>query len=136
MTTDDYDSIFVNGEPRAVLDGRRNLLSFLRYDVGLTGTKYGCGEGLCGSCTVLIDGQSLRACQTTVGAVLGGSAMQCGYCIPGFVMATVALLGREPTPAPDQIREALSENLCRCGAYGRIQRAVEMAARRLAEAGG
>ncbi len=160
MTTDDYDSIFVNGEPRAVLDGRRNLLSFLRYDVGLTGTKYGCGEGLCGSCTVLIDGQPLRSCQTTVGAVLGGamttieglaregvlhpvqeafvelSAMQCGYCTPGFIMAIVALLGREPTPTADQIREALSENLCRCGAYGRIQRAVEMAARRLAEAGG
>ena len=159
MTTNDSNSVSVNGDTRAVPDSRRNLLSFLRYDVGLTGTKYGCGEGLCGSCTVLVDGQPLRACQTTVGAVLGGavttveglaledtlhpvqeafvqlSAMQCGYCIPGFIMAIVALLEREPRPTADQIREALSENLCRCGAYVRILRAVEMAARRLAEAG-
>lgn len=159
MTTKESISIFVNGDARAVPDGRRNLLSFLRYDVGLTGTKYGCGEGLCGSCTVLVDGQPIRACQTTVAAVLGGtvttieglarqgalhpvqqafvelSAMQCGYCTPGFIMATVALLGRQRSPTTDQIREALSENLCRCGAYGRILRAVETAARRLAEAG-
>jgi len=159
VTTDDSDSISVNGDTRAAPDSRRNLLSFLRYDLGLTGTKYGCGEGLCGSCTVLVDGQPLRACQTTVGAVLGGavttveglaregalhpvqeafvqlSAMQCGYCIPGFIMAIVALLEREPRPTADRIREALSENLCRCGAYVRIQRAVEIAAKRLTEAG-
>jgi nicotinate dehydrogenase subunit A len=102
---------------------------------------------------VLVDGQALRACMTTVGAVAGGSittieglaqgtalhpvqqafiedsAMQCGYCTPGFIMAAVALLSREPHPSSDQIREALAENLCRCGTYQRIQRAVERAAR-------
>ena len=151
-------SVSVNGEPREVGDVRRNLLSFLRYDLGLTGTKYGCGEGLCGACTVLVDGHPLRTCQTTVGAVIGGdittiealgadgelhpvqeafvemSAMQCGYCIPGFIMATVGLLNRQPRPTSGQIREALAENMCRCGAYVRIQRAIELASRRLAEA--
>lgn len=141
----------VNGEKRTAPDGARNLLSFLRFDLGLTGTKYGCGEGLCGSCTVLVDGQPLRACMTTVGAVAGGvlttieglaqggelhpvqqafvaeSAMQCGYCIPGFIMAAVGLLGREPRATSAQIREALAENMCRCGTYQRIQRAVERA---------
>ena len=135
----------------------RNLLSYLRFDLGLTGTKYGCGEGLCGACTVLVDGQPLRACQTTVGAVAGGtittieglardgalhpvqaafveeSAMQCGYCIPGFIMAAVALLNREGQPTGVQIREALAENMCRCGTYQRIQRAVEKAAQGMAE---
>ncbi|MEX0786679.1 MAG: (2Fe-2S)-binding protein [Dehalococcoidia bacterium] len=142
----------VNGEERTAEDGARNLLSFLRFDLGLTGTKYGCGEGLCGSCTVLVDGQPLRACMTTVGAVAGGSlttieglaqngelhpvqsafveesAMQCGYCIPGFIMTAVGLLSREPNASSAQIREALAENMCRCGTYQRIQRAVERAA--------
>lgn len=141
----------VNGEERTAQDGARNLLSFLRFDLGLTGTKYGCGEGLCGSCTVLVDGQPLRACMTTVGAVAGGSlttieglaqngelhpvqsafveesAMQCGYCIPGFIMTAVGLLNREPNASSAQIREALAENMCRCGTYQRIQYAVERA---------
>ena len=146
-------STHVNGQARQAPDGDRNLLSYLRYDLGLTGTKHGCGEGLCGACTVLVDGQALRACQTTVGAVAGGSvttieglaqnaalhpvqqafvdesAMQCGYCTPGFIMAAVALLSREPRPSGAQIREALAENVCRCGTYQRIQRAIECAAR-------
>lgn len=146
-------STHVNGQARQAPDGDRNLLSYLRYDLGLTGTKHGCGEGLCGACTVLVDGQALRACQTTVGAVAGGSvttieglaqnaalhpvqqafvdesAMQCGYCTPGFIMAAVALLSREPRPSGAQIREALAENMCRCGTYQRIQRAIERAAR-------
>lgn len=146
-------STHVNGEAREAPDRDRNLLSYLRYDLGLTGTKCGCGEGLCGACTVLVDGQALRACQTTVGAVAGGSvttieglaqnaalhpvqqafvdesAMQCGYCTPGFIMAAVALLSREPRPSGAQIREALAENMCRCGTYQRIQRAIERAAR-------
>jgi aerobic-type carbon monoxide dehydrogenase small subunit (CoxS/CutS family) len=146
-------SIHVNGELRQAPDRDRNLLSYIRYDLGLTGTKPGCGEGLCGACTVLVDGQALRACMTTVGAVAGGSittieglaqnsalhpvqqafidesAMQCGYCTPGFIMAAVALLSREGRPSSDQIREALAENMCRCGTYQRIQRAVERAAR-------
>ena len=146
-------SIHVNGEARQAPGRERNLLSYLRYDLGLTGTKYGCGEGLCGACTVLVDGQALRACQTTVGEVAGGSittieglaqdtalhpvqqafidesAMQCGYCTPGLIMAAVALLSRERRPGSDQIREALAENMCRCGTYQRIQRAIERAAR-------
>jgi aerobic-type carbon monoxide dehydrogenase small subunit (CoxS/CutS family) len=131
-------------------------LSFIRYDLGLTGTKYGCGEGLCGACTVLVDGRPLKACMTTAGAVAGGSittieglatdgrlhtvqqafvdesAMQCGYCIPGFIMSAVGLLNRDRSPSREQIREALAENMCRCGAYQRIQRAVENAATRMA----
>jgi len=143
----------INGETREAPDTGRNLLSFIRFDAGLTGTKYGCGEGLCGACTVLVDGQALRACTTTVGAVAGGSittiegladdaalhpvqqafvdesAMQCGYCIPGFIMTSVALLNRDAHPSGAQIREALAQNICRCGTYQRIQRAVEQAAR-------
>ncbi len=149
-------SVRINGEERDAPDLERNLLSFIRYDLGLTGTKYGCGEGLCGACTVLVDGQPLRACLTTVRAVSGGSittieglarngalhpvqqafveesAMQCGYCIPGFIMTAAGLLNRDPTPSSAQIREALAENMCRCGTYQRIQRAVESAARKLA----
>jgi len=145
-------SLTVNGEDREAPDGARNLLSFLRFDLGLTGTKYGCGEGLCGSCTVLVDGQPLRSCMATVASVAGGSlttieglarngelhpvqqafvdesAMQCGYCIPGFIMTAVGLLSRDAHPNSAQIREALAENMCRCGTYQRIQRAVECAA--------
>jgi aerobic-type carbon monoxide dehydrogenase small subunit (CoxS/CutS family) len=149
--------LVVNGESREGADARRNLLSYLRFDLGLTGTKYGCGEGLCGACTVLVDGQPLRSCMTTVDAVAGGSittieglardgelhpvqqafvdeqAMQCGYCIPGFIMSAVALLSRDAQPGAAQIREALSEHMCRCGTYQRIQRAVEAAAQRSTE---
>lgn len=149
-------SVRVNGKVHQAPDGRRNLLSYLRYDLGLTGTKYGCGEGLCGACTVLVDGQPLRSCQSTVGAVAGGaiitieglaqegvlhpvqqafieeSAMQCGYCIPGFILTAVGLLNREVRPSSAQIREALAENMCRCATYVRIQRAVERAAERMA----
>ena len=149
-------SVTVNSEVREAPNSQRNLLSYLRFDLGLTGSKYGCGEGLCGACTVLVDGQPLRSCMTTVAAVAGGSittieglardgelhpvqqafvdesAMQCGYCIPGFIMAAAGLLSREPRPSSAQIREALAENMCRCGTYQRIQRAVEAAAQRRA----
>ena len=146
----------VNGEQREASDGARNLLSYLRFDLGLTGTKYACGEGLCGACTVLVDGQALRSCMTSVGAIAGGEvttieglapgadgpgdlhpvqrafveegAMQCGYCIPGFVMSAVGLLAREPHPTRGQVQEALAEHICRCGTYVRILRAVERAA--------
>ncbi|MEX2247681.1 MAG: (2Fe-2S)-binding protein [Dehalococcoidia bacterium] len=145
-------TIRINGEPHEAGDASRNLLSFIRFDAGLTGTKYGCGEGICGACTVLVDGQPLRSCMSTVGAVAGGSlttieglagdgdlhpvqqafideqAMQCGYCIPGFIMTTFALLSRVKAPDRTQIREALSQNMCRCGTYQRIVRAVERAA--------
>ena len=148
--------IHVNGRPHDVENPRRNLLSFLRFDLGLTGTKYGCGEGLCGACTVLVDGQVLRACLSTTGAAMGGevrtiegvggaelhplqqafvegNAMQCGYCIPGFIMTSLALLEREPRPSREQVREALAENMCRCGVYQRIEDAVLLAAARIAE---
>ena len=145
-------TVTINGEVYEAPDPARNLLSFIRYDLGLTGTKYGCGEGLCGACSVLVDGRPLRACMSTVGAVSGGSittveglakdgalhpvqqafveesAMQCGYCIPGFIITAVGLLNRDHNPSPAQIREALAENMCRCGTYQRIQRAVERAA--------
>jgi aerobic-type carbon monoxide dehydrogenase small subunit (CoxS/CutS family) len=145
-------AVQVNGTLCESQDPSRNLLSFIRFDVGLTGTKYGCGEGVCGACTVLLDGQPVRACTTTVGAVAGGSivtieglaaggelhrvqqafideqAMQCGYCIPGFIMTSVALLNRIHEPDRATIREALSQNMCRCGTYQRIIRAVERAA--------
>ena len=145
-------TIRINGEAHEAAEASRNLLSFIRFDAGLTGTKYGCGEGVCGACTVLVDGQPLRACMTTVGAVAGGSvttiegiapetglhpvqqafideqAMQCGYCIPGFIMTSVALLNRVHAPDRAQIREALSQNMCRCGTYQRIVKAVERAA--------
>jgi aerobic-type carbon monoxide dehydrogenase small subunit (CoxS/CutS family) len=145
-------TVRVNGQAHEADDLDRNLLSFIRYDLGLTGSKYGCGEGLCGACTVLVDGQPLRACMSTVRAVAGGaittieglaqngslhpvqqafvdeSAMQCGYCIPGFIMTAVGLLNRSRTPSRGQIREALAENMCRCCTYQRIERAVEHAA--------
>jgi nicotinate dehydrogenase subunit A len=145
-------SLTVNGTQHEANDPRRNLLSFLRFDLGLTGSKYGCGEGLCGACTVLVDGRPLRSCMASVGAVAGGSittieglaksaalhpvqqafvdevAMQCGYCVPGFIMSAVGLLDRERTPSAAQVREALAENMCRCGAYQRVERAVLSAA--------
>lgn len=150
-------SITVNNEDHEFPNARRNLLSFLRFDLGLTGTKYGCGEGLCGSCTVLVDGQPIRSCMTTTGAVSGGAlttieglatdgnlhpvqqafvdetAMQCGYCTPGFIMTIVGLLAREPRPTREQIREGLAENMCRCGTYMRIERAVLRAAEGMAK---
>lgn len=146
-------SLRINGELHETPNAGRNLLSFIRFDAGLTGTKYGCGEGLCGACTILVDGQPLKACMSTVGAVAGGSittieglasatrlhplqqafidesAMQCGYCIPGFIMTAAGLLAREANPSRDLIREALSGNICRCGAYLRIERAVQRASR-------
>ena len=152
-------SMHINGEPVEAPDPARNLLSFIRFDAGLTGTKYGCGEGVCGACTVLVDGQPTRSCMTTVGAVAGGSittieglapdgslhpvqqafidqqAMQCGYCIPGFIMTTVALLDRVAAPDRTTIREALSQNMCRCGTYQRILSAVEQASHAEARGG-
>ncbi len=146
--------IHVNGTTYELGNERQNLLSYLRFELGLTGSKYGCGEGLCGACTVLVDGQVLRACMATTAAVAGGdlrtieglgtdamlhpvqeafvdcNAMQCGYCIPGFIMTSVALLEREPHPSRAQIREALSENMCRCGTYQRIEDAVALTVER------
>jgi len=148
----------VNGQTHDVTaDAERSLLGVLRYDLGLTGTKFGCGEGNCGACTVLIDGEATRSCITPVVVAAGRSvttveglavdgrlhpvqeafvehtAFQCAYCTSGFIMSSVALLSRNPSPDEAQIRAALSGHICRCGTYMRIIRAVESAARRLGE---
>ena len=149
----------LNGKPqRATTDSRRNLLEVLREDFDLTGTKFGCGEGDCRACTVLIDGRAVRSCQTDIGDVAGAKvetieglagngklhpvqeafvkegAMQCGYCVPGMVLTTVALLKRNANPSREQIVEALNGNLCRCCGYANILKAVEQAARATKEA--
>ena len=143
----------VNGKARQLdTEPERPLLEVLREDLGLTGTKYGCGEGQCGACTVLLDGRPVLSCITNVRAVqernvttiegLSGDgalhpvqqsfveegAMQCGYCTPGMILQTVALLARHPQPSDAQIVEALNGNLCRCNDYNRIQAAVRRAA--------
>jgi aerobic-type carbon monoxide dehydrogenase small subunit (CoxS/CutS family) len=143
----------VNGKPRSVdTDPDRPLLDVLREDLALTGTKYGCGEGQCGACTVLIDGRPARSCITpirtaqdkkitTIEGLAAGpalhpvqqafieeNAMQCGYCIPGMVLRTVALLQTNPKPTDAQIVEGLNGNLCRCSGYHRIVAAVRRAA--------
>lgn len=129
----------------------QSLLDVLREEVKLTGTKYGCGEGNCGACTVLIDGEPIRSCITPVGSVIGreittveglavdgqlnpvqqafveNSAFQCGYCTPGFVISATALLSKNSTPEVDEIKNALSGHICRCGAYVRIVKAVQQA---------
>ena len=148
----------VNGQTLEVTaDAERSLLGVLRYDLGLTGTKFGCGEGNCGACTVLIDGEATRSCITPVVAAVGRrvttieglasgdrlhpvqeafvehTAFQCAYCTSGFIMSSVALLARNPDPDEAQVRAALSGHICRCGTYMRIIRAVESAAERLRE---
>jgi aerobic-type carbon monoxide dehydrogenase small subunit (CoxS/CutS family) len=132
----------------------RMLLWVLRDDLGLTGSKYGCGEGQCGACTVLVDGVPTRSCVTTASSVAGkpittieglaqnghlhplqeafiqADAMQCGYCTPGMIVSGTALLKKNPHPTEVEIREAMEGNVCRCGTYPRIVAAVQMAARR------
>ena len=145
--------LIVNGQQRDVtVDPETPLLYVLRNDLGLTGTKFGCGLGQCGTCTVLVAGQAVRSCVTPVKAVAGqevttieglGSperphplqaafieeqAAQCGYCTPGIVMAATAFLARTPRPTEAQIKEALAGTLCRCGTHDRVIRAVKRAA--------
>jgi isoquinoline 1-oxidoreductase alpha subunit len=152
--------IHVNGRlHRIQADPAKSLLAVLREDLDLTGAKYGCGEGQCGACTVLLDGRAVRSCITPVGSVgarpvltieglangdalhplqqafLDEGAMQCGYCTPGMIMAALDLLQRAPAPAEDEIRRALQGNICRCGTYPRIVRAVLRAAGTATEAG-
>ena len=143
----------VNGKKLTVdVDPQTSLLSVLRNDLDLTGTKYGCGESQCGACTVLIDGQQTRSCITQVGRVankqittieglekkgqlhplqdafLKADAMQSGYCTPGMIMSGVALLDKTPRPTREQIVQHMNGNICRCGTYLRIIAAIQMAA--------
>jgi aerobic-type carbon monoxide dehydrogenase small subunit (CoxS/CutS family) len=144
----------VNGARRAIdADSERTLLSVLRDDLDLTGSKYGCGEGRCGACTVLIDDQPARSCVTRVGAVAGkkirtiegvasgdrlhpvqqafldADAMQCGYCTPGMIMSAVALLEHQPSPSREEIVRQMNGNICRCCTYSRIIAAIEQASK-------
>jgi nicotinate dehydrogenase subunit A len=143
----------INGKRVAVqTDPERPLLWVLRNELDLTGAKYGCGEGQCGACTVLVDGVAHRSCITpsyTVAgreittiegladgehlhpvqqAFLDADAMQCGYCTCGMILSAVALLRKSPTPSDGEIRQKLDGNLCRCGTYNRIVDAVQKAA--------
>jgi aerobic-type carbon monoxide dehydrogenase small subunit (CoxS/CutS family) len=143
----------LNGSPVALAtEGGRTLLWALRTDLGVTGPKYGCGEGHCGACTVLVDDRAVRACETTLKDVDGSDvitieglarngalhplqeafvehgALQCGFCTPGMVLKAYSLLMETPSPTPLEIIEAMEDNLCRCGAHGRIIRAIETAA--------
>ena len=152
--------LHVNGSRRPVdADEGRTLLSVLRDDLDLTGCKYGCGEGRCGACTVLVDGRATRSCSTPVGTARGKKvqtieglaaggrlhplqeaflelgALQCGYCTPGMILAAVGLLSREPEPSREEIVRAMSVNVCRCGVYSRIVAAIEKAARVMKGAG-
>ncbi|HZM87038.1 MAG TPA: (2Fe-2S)-binding protein [Blastocatellia bacterium] len=145
--------LHVNGSKlRIDADADRSLLSVLRDDLDLTGSKYGCGEGQCGACTVLIDGQATRSCVTKLGATAGkkvitiegiekngrlhplqeafleADALQCGYCTPGMIMSSVALLSKTPTPSDQEIVRSMEGNVCRCGTYPRIVTAIRKAA--------
>jgi len=145
--------LHVNGRVREVeAPPDAPLLAVLRNDLGLNGPKYGCGLGECGACTVLVDGVAARSCVIPAGGVEGreittleglgsleaphpvqqafidAQAAQCGYCLNGMILATVALLARHPRPTDAQARDALSHNLCRCGTHVEILRAVQRAA--------
>jgi aerobic-type carbon monoxide dehydrogenase small subunit (CoxS/CutS family) len=144
----------INGTRRVLNAAEdRTLLSVLRDDLGFTGCKYGCGEGRCGACSVLVEGKSIRSCVTKVGDVRGkgvhtieglavdgklhpvqqafldAGAMQCGYCTPGMILSAVALLEAKPSASRDEILRGMNGNICRCGTYTRIVTAIESAAK-------
>ena len=150
----------VNGQSFTVdADPQTSLLTVLRESLDLTGSKYGCGEGQCGACTVLIDGKAQRSCITRVGAVgqkqittiegvargeqlhpvqeafLEAGAMQCGYCTSGMIMSAVALLQRNPAPKESEIIDFMDGNVCRCGTYARIVSAIQNAGKGMKAAG-
>ncbi len=150
----------INGRAFTIdADPQTSLLTVLREHLDLTGTKYGCGEGQCGACTVLIDGKAQRSCLTRAAAVgqrkittieglargdqlhavqqafLDEGALQCGYCTSGMIMSAVALLDRNHHPTPSEIIEFMDGNVCRCGTYSRIIRAIQKAAKKRVETG-
>jgi len=147
-------SFKLNGSPVNIqVDGERKLLWVLRTDLGLTGTKYGCGEGLCGACNVLVNNEVVPSCQILVKDVIGSEvvtieglakngelhplqkafikhdALQCGFCTPGMIMRAHSLLSENPEPSREEIIQAMDENLCRCGAHVRIVEAIQTAAK-------
>ena len=149
----DSVSFKVNGKAvRLNVDGERTLLWVLRTDLGLTGTKFGCGEGHCGACTVLLDGVAVRSCLRKVKdvkdkevvtieglekegqlhpvqkAFMEHDALQCGFCTPGMILTAFGLLTKNPQPTREQIIRGMEQNLCRCGAHTRIIDAIETAA--------
>ena len=157
----DLIAIEVNGKHYAVrYPPETPLLYVLRDDLGLTGTKYGCGEGQCGSCTVLLAGQPRRSCQIPVSAAVGkpvttiagldkdgrlhpvqqafidAEAFQCAYCTPGMIMSSVGLLQSNPHPSAEEITQFLQGNICRCGTQPRIVEAVQQAAKSMQERAG
>jgi len=146
----------LNDQPVSLrVDSDRPLLWLLRTDLGLTGAKFGCGEGLCGACTVLVNNEAVPACQMSVKAVAGGDvrtiegltkngqlhpiqdafvahdALQCGFCTPGMILKAYGLLVSNPTPTRQQIVDGMEDNLCRCGTHVRIVEAIQTAARAL-----
>jgi aerobic-type carbon monoxide dehydrogenase small subunit (CoxS/CutS family) len=146
-------SFSVNGKPvRLETDEKRTLLWVLRSDLGLTGTKYGCGTGLCGSCTVVLEGKAVQSCRLPLSLVAGKrvttieglaqdgrlhplqqafvdkGGLQCGYCTPGVIMSAYGLLLNDPRPSRKAVIDALEGNICRCSAYKRILEAVESVA--------
>jgi aerobic-type carbon monoxide dehydrogenase small subunit (CoxS/CutS family) len=152
-------SFTLNGRPvSTTADPRRRLLWVLREDLGLTGAKYGCGEGYCGACTVLLNDRAVQACTTPLSRAEGATvvtieglerdgelhplqqafiehdALQCGFCTPGMILGAYALLRRNPEPTPEQVVSGLQGHLCRCGAHVRIVEAVRTAGRTMREA--
>lgn len=146
----------LNGKTtEAFIDPTQTLLWVLRNHFGLTGTKFGCGMGFCGACTVLIDNEPIRSCQLSVGDAAGKSivtveglaangklhpvqkafvehdALQCGFCTPGMIMNATGLLMKNPSPSVQQIKEGMENNLCRCGAHIRILEAVQTASKEM-----
>jgi len=160
MTTEHAIELTVNGSVRSgTAEGRTTLADFLRDQLALTGTHLGCEHGVCGACTVLVDGEAVRSCLmlavqargrdvVTVEGVADGDRMhpvqeafwashafQCGFCTPGFVMSTVALLRESPDADEQQVRETLSGNICRCSGYQSIVEGVLLAGRMIREEG-
>jgi aerobic-type carbon monoxide dehydrogenase small subunit (CoxS/CutS family) len=150
-------SFTLNGKPTSIsVDDERVLLWVLRDDLGLTGTKFGCGESYCGACTVLLDDEAVRSCSVTMKdiagkrvltieglsqdgklhplqhAFLAHNGFQCGFCTPGMILNAHSLLLKTPRPTPEQIVEHMDDNLCRCGAHVRIIAAIQDAAESLA----
>lgn len=142
----------LNGKPASIsFETDRILLSVLRTDFGLTGTKFGCGLGFCGACTIILDNEPVRSCMIPLSSIDGAKiitieglsrngtlhpiqkafmkhdALQCGYCTPGMIMNAYGLLLKNPEPSRQEIIQGMEENLCRCGTYGRIIKAIQSA---------